>query len=55
MGSDRKDGPGLRKAMCAGKSSFQNSGAELSELAIRVPPSREVHLAEPGHQDAQLK
>ena len=45
----------LREVVSARKSAPQRGGAEAPELALRVPPLGEVHLAEARDHEAQFQ
>ena len=55
MSGDREDGTRLSKTMRAGESATEGCGSKFSELALRVPPLRKVHLAKASDDEAEFQ
>jgi hypothetical protein len=52
---DSEDRTGLGEVMGAWEPSAQGHATHSTELPPRMPPFREVHLAEAGNHNAQLQ
>lgn len=53
VGRHGKDGACLREVVRARESATKRRRPEATELALRVPPLRDIHLAEPRHDQTQ--
>src|SRR5262245_59484730 len=55
VGGNRENGTGLSEVVRPGKASSQGRRSDVGELPSRVPPLREVHLAEAGDHEADFQ
>jgi len=55
MTGNREDGPCLSEVMGARETSTQCCATEPPELALRVPPLREIHFAKPCNDKSKLQ
>jgi len=55
VSSNREHRACLREAVRARESTAERGRAQPAELAFRVPPPGEIHLAEAGHDETELQ